>query len=346
MGKRTLRLAILFSVLVFLIFLATMCLTGLTTLVLFRAGILDRFHKDAILLIFAGANIAVGTVVSRFVGKRPLATIVELSKATKEVAKGNFNIRLDENSCAAEIRDMTRNFNVMTKELAGTEMLRNDFVENVSHEFKTPVSAIEGYATLLQSKGLSEEKRQEYTQKILHSTRRLSSLTGNILLLSRLENQEMETEKESFSLDEQLRECILLLEEAWSVKQVELDIELDECNYTGSPELLAQVWQNLLHNAIKFVPENGLVRVRLRKKQDHVLVSVSDSGPGMPGDVLGRIFEKFYQGDPSRAAHGNGLGLALARRVVNLHGGEITAASGEGKGTVFTVILPWRIPPI
>lgn len=340
MHKRPVKLVLLFSIMVFFVLFGTMLLTGLISIILFRAGILDRFHKEAILMILAGVSILVGTLAARIAGRRPLSTIVEISRASKEVAKGNFNIQLSEANCIAEIQEMTRNFNSMARELAGTEMLRDDFVVNVSHEFKTPVSAIEGYATLLQSKTITEEKRLEYTQKILYSTKRLSSLTGNILLLSRLEHQEKEIEKESFSLDEQLRECILLLEEQWSQKNIELDIELAECCYTGNQELLAQVWLNLLGNAIKFAPENGFVRVHLQKKQDTVVISVMDNGQGMSEQVLARIFEKFYQGDPSRASSGNGLGLALARRVVSLHGGEITAVSSKGKETVFTVSLP------
>lgn len=208
------------------------------------------------------------------------------------------------------------------------------------HEFKTPLAAIEGYVTLLQRKGLSEEKRQEYTSRILFNTKRLSSLTGNILLLSRLENQESEIQKESYSLDEQLREIILLYEPQWSEKELDLDIDLDSVMCYGNKDLLAQVWQNLIGNAIKFVADGGRIRILLRQKQSGIEVSIIDNGAGMSEDVMNRIYEKFYQGDTSRSSSGNGLGLTLAKRIVDLHGGTISASSKEGKGTAFTVVIP------
>ena len=194
--------------------------------------------------------------------------------------------------------------------------------------------------TLLQRKGLSEEKRKEYTDRILFNTKRLSALTGNILLLSRLENQEIEIKKESYSLDEQLREILLMYEPQWSGKKLDLDIDLDSVICCGNKELLAQVWQNLIGNAIKFVSDKGNIRVLLRQKQNAIVVSVVDNGPGMSKEVMGRIYEKFYQGDTSRASSGNGLGLTLAKRIVDLHGGTISVSSKEGKGTTFTVSLP------
>ena len=235
---------------------------------------------------------------------------------------------------------MAHNFNLMAKELAGTEILRTDFVENVSHEFKTPLSAIEGYTTLLQRKDLSEEKRQNYTKKILYNTRRLSTLTSNILLLSRLENQEIGIKKETFCLDEQLREILLLLEDGWTEKKLELEIDLDAVDYYGNKDLLAHVWQNILSNAIKFAPENGIIHILLRRENGSLITSITDNGIGMSEDVMRRIFEKFYQGDFSRSSQGNGLGLALAKRIVDLHGGNISVSSKEGKGTTFTVSLP------
>lgn len=190
-------------------------------------------------------------------------------------------------------------------------------------------------------KGLSEEKRLEYSDRILHNTKRLSALTGNILLLSKLENQEVGIERETFCLDEQLREVILLFEDQWTEKNIELDIDLDNADYSGSKELLAQVWQNIFGNAIKFTPQNGKICVHLRNKADRVQVSISDNGSGMDDQTRQRIFEKFYQGDKSRAASGNGLGLTLAKRIVDLHGGEIAVTSRPNVGSTFTVTLPY-----
>lgn len=340
MNKRTLKTAVFFSALVFVILVATMFLNVLFTMAMFRSGILDVQHRESSLIFFAIISVIIGMIISKFAARRPIGSIVEISEATKEIAKGNFNVQMSEDIRVTEIQTMARNFNLMVRELAATEILRNDFVENVSHEFKTPLAAIEGYVTLLQRKGLSEEKRKEYTDRILFNTKRLSALTGNILLLSRLENQEIEIKKESYSLDEQLREILLMYEPQWSGKKLDLDIDLDSVICCGNKELLAQVWQNLIGNAIKFVSDKGNIRVLLRQKQNAIVVSVVDNGPGMSKEVMGRIYEKFYQGDTSRASSGNGLGLTLAKRIVDLHGGTISVSSKEGKGTTFTVSLP------
>lgn len=340
MKKRQWTLIVFFSALVFLLLLATVFLTFGVMFVLFQIGFLQQHDPKTPLIAFAIVSVIIGTILTRVFGKRPLETIVEISDASKEVAKGNFEVRLDENAPAKELRELAHNFNIMTKELASTEMLRNDFIENVSHEFKTPLTAIEGYVTLLQKKDLSEEKRMEYTQKIMVSTKRLSSLVGNILLLSRLENQEIAISKSKFSLDEQVRESLLMLEDQWSRKNLDLDIDMAECDYVGSADLLAQVWQNLLSNAIKFAPEGGTVRIALHQVEAMIWVEISDNGPGIPSELQSRIFEKFYQGDTSRSSQGNGLGLALVKRIVDLHNGEIDVRSAVGKGSTFVVILP------
>lgn len=340
MNKRPMKTAFFFSVMVFVIVGVTMSLTVLFTMCLYRIGAFRTPRLEVPAIVSIVVSIAIGTLLSIFAGQRPIAKIVEISEATKQVAKGNFDVRLDENIPVTELQEMAHSFNIMIKELAGTEMLRSDFIENVSHEFKTPLTAIEGYVTLLQKKGLSEEKRMEYTGKILFNTKRLSTLTGNILLLSQLENQQIEVRKEKFSLDEQLREVVLLFEPRWSAKNLDLDIDLDSEDFYGNSELLAQVWQNVIGNAMKFVSDNGRISVLLRRENAGIRVSVTDDGPGMSKKVAQRVFEKFYQGDPSRSSSGNGLGLALAKRIVDLHGGTIEVASEEGRGTTFTVTLP------
>lgn len=340
MTKHSLKMTVLFSLLVFSVLTATMVFTFFFTMILYRTGILNGEHRETLLFSFAFVSILIGMILSKLAGKRPIAAIIEISNATKEVAKGNFDIQLNENIRAAEIHTMAHNFNVMIRELASIELLRNDFIENVSHEFKTPISAIEGYATLLQKDNLSEEKKREYTQRILINTKRLSSLTGNILVLSRLENQGTEIKRQHFSLDEQLRETILMFESQWSIKNLDLDIDLDTADYFGNQELLAQVWQNVIGNAIKFVSENGRIRVLLRNKETEIKVYIVDNGIGMNQEISSRVFEKFYQGDASRTGSGNGLGLALAKRIVDLHNGSISVSSREGTGTTFTISLP------
>ena len=340
MRKSTFRTTVLFSALVFLILSVTLLLACGVMVFLYHAGILREGHRPMPILAFLFISILLGILFSRVFGKRPIHLIEEFSDATREIARGNFNLQVNEDVPAAEFRTMAHNFNLMARELSHTEMLRNDFVENVSHEFKTPLAAIEGYAILLQKKDLSEEKRQEYTYKILHNTRRLSTLTGNILLLSRLENSEMEIKKESYSLDEQLREVILLLEEKWTEKNIQMEIELDDVTILGNEGLLAHVWQNLLDNAIKFVSDSGTIRIVLHKRAGQAGATFADNGIGMNKEELERIYEKFYQADSSRTTSGNGLGLTLVRRIIDLHHGTIDVKSVPHEGTQFVVTLP------
>ena len=272
------RLSVMFSLLTFLTLTLTILFSALLTLLLIRTGILVRQNRGIVFFVIVVVSVLVGTIISNYAGRHPLTAIVAMSNATQEIAKSNFNVSLDENIRIKELREMAHNFNLMAKELAGTEILRTDFVENVSHEFKTPLSAIEGYATLLQKKDISAEKRQDYTKKILYNTRRLSTLTSNILLLSRLENQEIGIKKESFCLDEQLREILLLLEEGWTEKQLELEIDLDAVDYYGNKDLLAHVWQNILSNAIKFSPAHGIIHILLRRENGSLITSITDNG--------------------------------------------------------------------
>lgn len=334
------RLSVMFSLLTLLTLSLTILFSGVLTVLLLRAGILVQQNREILFLIIAVVSVFVGTVISNYAGRHPLTAIMAMSSAAREVAAGNFDVILDENSQIKELREMAHNFNLMVKELKSTEMLRTDFVENVSHEFKTPLSAIEGYATLLQKKNLDEKKRQEYTKKILYNTQRLSRLSSNILLLSHLENQGIGIRKELFCLDEQLREILLLLENNWTEKNLELDIDLEIADYYGNKDLLAHVWQNLLSNAIKFSHESGTVRIRLYKEDCFLITSITDKGIGMDDEVKRRIFEKFYQGDSSRSSQGNGLGLTLAKRIIDLHGGSISVSSKKGKGSTFMVFLP------
>lgn len=340
MIKAHIKASIILSLLIFLTLSITIILMLVVTLFLVHLGFIDTGNWKISIVVLGSLSIFIGTLISMVISKNQIKTVISISNATKEVIKGNFDIELDENIRAAEINTMVCNFNKMIKELKNTELFRNDFIENVSHEFKTPLSAIEGYATLLQKKDLSRDKQIEYTKKILFNTKRLSSLTGNILLLSRLENQETEIQKETFSLDEQLREIILLFEQQWTNKNLELDVELDSIDYFGNKELLSQVWQNIIGNAIKFVSDNGKIWVLLSKENQRVKVMIVDNGMGMSSEVIQRIYEKFYQGDESHSTSGNGLGLALSKRIIDLHNGEIIVSSKEGKGTTFTIFLP------
>lgn len=338
--KSKLHLTILFSFLVFLILFLTMICLLFFTIFLSEYNLIHIPNNYMGLIWFSSASIFIGTTFSHFIGKKTIRFITSISDATKKVARGDFNVKVDESINVKELNQMAQNFNIMIDELASMEMFRSDFINNVSHEFKTPLAAVEGYATLLQSKNISEEKRQAYVSKIIYNTSRLSELTENILLISRLENQNISISKSEFSLDEQIRQIILLFEQDWTNRNINLDIDLDKVDYTGNEELLAQVWQNIIGNAMKFTPDNGLIKISMKKSNDNITVSVVDNGIGMDKDTQSRIFEKFYQGDKSHALKGNGLGLALVKQIIDFHNGNISVSSQEGKGSTFKIDLP------
>jgi signal transduction histidine kinase len=284
-------------------------------------------------------TILLGTGIAAYTSSKMLQPILKINDAAKKVAKGDFSVRLDERSIALEIEEIAINFNVMVKELSSTETLRSDFVSNVSHEFKTPLAAIEGYTTLLQDETLSRPEQQEYISRILENTARLSRLTQSILSLSQLEHQEIILQKEWFQLDEQIRRVLLGYETLWEEKGLVLDVNLDEVRFYGSKSLLAQVWSNLIDNAIKFSRPNGTLTIRCRREGAAVYVFVKDNGIGMSEEVKKHAFDKFYQGDRSHAEKGSGLGLALVKRIVTLCGGSVSIQSKETVGTEITVSL-------
>ena len=268
--------------------------------------------------------------------------ITRLSRAMRRVGAGDFSLRLETSSRIREIRDTYDNFNLMTRELGATEIVQTDFVSNVSHEFKTPINAIEGYATLLQS-GPQTDEQAMYVEKILLNTRRLNELVSNILLLSRLDNQAINSERRRYRLDEQIRHAVVLLEPKWAAKDLELDVDLDTVDYTGSESLLLHVWINLIDNAIKYDPDGGLLRLRLCRQGDSACFTVEDSGPGIAEEAQSHIFDKFYQADSSRMAEGNGLGLALVKRVLDMCGGTVRVENLPEGGCRFTVVLPLTV---
>ena len=265
--------------------------------------------------------------------------IARLSRAMRQVGAGDFSIRLETSSRIREVRDTYDNFNLMTQELGATEIIQTDFVSNVSHEFKTPINAIEGYATLLQSGSQSSDQAM-YVDKILLNTRRLNELVSNILLLSRVDNQAINTNRTRFRLDEQIRQAIVLLEPKWSEKELDLDVDLETLEYAGNESLLLHVWMNLIDNAIKYDPYGGLLRLRLNRRAGSIVFTVEDSGPGIAPEAQKHIFDKFYQADSSRMSEGNGLGLALVKRVLDVCGGTVYVENLPEAGCRFTVTLP------
>ena len=298
-----------------------------------------EFDNVNLLLEVSVVSLLCGLGFSLLLSKWMFRPIKDLRDAMYRVADGDFDVRLPLNSNSKEIQEVYSGFNLMVHELGTTEMLQRDFTSNVSHEFKTPIAAIEGYSMLLQDGDNLNDDQREYVEKILYNTKRLSSLVGNILLISKLENQSIETNRELYQLDEQIRESLLGMEGAWLDKNIDFDVELDEIKYLGNEGLMRHVWDNLLSNAIKFSPNGGLVRLRLTKEGEKIIFVIEDNGSGIPDDAKKRIFDKFYQHDGSREQEGHGLGLPLVKRILSLCGGHIDVEDAEGGGARFVVTL-------
>ena len=267
--------------------------------------------------------------------------VKQIMAALDQVMQGDFTVRIapvKEFAGETGFNEIIGCLNKMTAELQGTETLRTDFIANVSHELKTPLAVMGNYATMLQKPGISEEDRIAYAKAISQSSRRLAALITNILKLNKLENQQIFPRMDEYDLGEQLCENLLQFEEIWEKKNmsIETDIE-DDVRIRSDAELLSLVWNNLFSNAVKFTPENGTIGVSLKTEGELVIVSVSDTGCGIKPEVGQHIFEKFYQGDTSHATQGNGLGLALVKRVVDILNGEIGVQSVYGQGSTFTV---------
>ncbi len=268
--------------------------------------------------------------------ERPVKRIIA---GAEKVMDGDLSVRIEPVRGAEEgFNAIIDYFNRMVQELSGMETLRTDFIANVSHELKTPLAVIQNYGTLLQQPNLPEEARKDYARTVANAAKRLANLITNILKLNKLENQQIYPAKKRFDLGEQLCECLLTFEDAWEAKNLELETEIEDgVTVESDPELLSLVWNNLFSNAVKFTEDGGTVSLKLYTEEDRAVVEVSDTGCGISPEVGEHIFEKFYQGDTSHATQGNGLGLALVKRVVDIVGGEIAVDSTPGRGSTFTV---------
>ena len=336
-----------FVVIVFIIIAATAAVTGIIFFLLSLFPAINNSLYTSIYPVIAAFGVAciiIGTAFSAITSKFVLARIKNVQDGMREISKGNFSVRVedkDRKNKPSEFGELERTFNKMASDLDGIELFRNDFINNFSHEFKTPIVSIKGFARQLQSESLTDEQRREYVEIISSESERLAKMSTNILLLTKLENQQIVSEKTVFSLDEQIRNSIILLENLWSEKNIELDLDLpDSVEYNFNEEMLSHVWINLITNAINFTCENGKITVKLFENENSVTCSITDNGIGMTEETLNRIFEKFYQGDKSHHANGNGIGLNIVKRIVSLAGGEIKVESSLGKGSTFTVILP------
>lgn len=327
--------------LVFSVMVIAIAVIGCVTILLTKLGLVT-FHRPSFvspvlgMLIF---SVILGTVITAMLSKRILKPIRSVIDATSRVAKGDFDIEIPQIG-VPEVDELANSFNKMAQDLSGIETLRSDFVNNFSHEFKTPIVSIRGFAKLLKQPDISEEERAEYLDIIITESQRLADLSTSVLYLSKVENMEIMGEKETFLLDEQIRRTVLLLEPKWSAKQLELDIELESIQLYGNESMLQQVWVNLLDNAIKNVAEAGHLNVTLYRDANYAICNLQDDGCGMEEETIDHIFDKFYQGDTSHAKQGNGLGLPLVKKIIELCGGSIQVQSTPGEGSLFVVKLP------
>ncbi|WP_242944091.1 HAMP domain-containing sensor histidine kinase [Clostridium sp. N3C] len=324
----------------------TMFIVGAAIIILIQRGVLEH-GKDVprvkhLIINMMTASVLLGSVLTTVTSRIPLKPVNSFINAMNRLASGDYKTRLhfgkhfDKHPTAKELME---SFNHMAEELERTEMLRSDFINNFSHEFKTPIVSIAGFAKLLKQGNLTEEQKMDYINIIEEESLRLAAMATNVLNLTKVENQTILTGVSEFNLSEQIRNCVLLLENKWSKKNIELDINFDEYIVYANEEMLKEVWINLLDNAIKYSDDGGTVRIDITEMESRLLVSISDTGEEIPEGAKERIFRKFYQVDESHSSVGNGIGLAIVKKILDLHGGDITVSSGNRK-TVFTVSLP------
>ena len=324
-----------------MILVASGVLTGTSYMLLFFLGVLPGFlitHVGSPLMIIPMV-ILFSVMLSVRLGRSKLKPMNDMIDAMGKVSQGDFSVRVEEDA-DGEMGELIHSFNDMAQELGSIEMFRKDFINNFSHEFKTPIVSIRGFAKQLERDDLTPEQRREYTEIIVSESERLANMSSNILLLTKLENQQIVTDKVEYALDEQIRSAILLLEKQWCAKEIELNLNLDEVKYVGNEEMMSHIWVNLLNNAIKFSKQGGVLDVSCARRENACVVVIRDHGEGMSEETQKRIFEKFYQGDSAHATEGNGLGLSLVKRIVDLCAGTVQVKSQLGQGTAFTVTLP------
>lgn len=323
-------------------------LTGMIMIyLLVRAGVISaegklRSGAGHILLMMIIVSNLIGSAIAFAVSRIPLEPIRNILRQINRLAAGDFKARLYFGELLAGhpfFKELSNDFNKMAEELENTEMLRGDFINNFSHEFKTPIVSIAGFAKLLRRGDLTEVQKEEYLAVIEEESLRLSSMATNVLNLTKVENQAILTDVSRFNLSEQLRSCILLLADKWEKKELDFQVEFGEYMISASEELLKQVWINLIDNAVKFSPPGGVIEVGIERKADRIVVSVINAGEVIPSESQARIFRKFYQADSSHSREGNGIGLAIAKRVTELHHGRISVQS-ENNRTIFRVELP------
>ncbi len=337
---KRLQLTLLFTVIVFIIMLVTMLLAFTVFFILQRYGITQPSgHWWEPILIFSLISLIIGCILSIIFSKKPLEPIRKVIDASKSIASGDYSVRINLKG-SGELKELNDSFNSMAKELGSVEMLRSDFVNNFSHEFKTPIVSIRGFAKMLKRDDLTDEERIEYLDIIISESERLTELSTNILNLTRIEQQTILTGKKKFNVSEQIRLVISMLDTKWKNKQVSISLDAPELFIVGNESMLQQVWLNLLDNAIKFSDKQGQVVITARRHDNNYVFTFTNYGISVSDDDISHIFDKFYQGDKSHAEKGNGLGLAIADKIIKLHGGTVELEKSDEKKTTFIVRIP------
>lgn len=326
--------------LMFIIMFMAGAVSAATTIILRSTGIINFKSQNLLIMVPLVFNIIIGMMIAGILSYSYVKPIKRLIAATKEISKGNFDVRVKVKERAdSEFAELERSFNSMAQELGSIELFKKSFINDFSHEFKTPIVSIRGFAKQLKSPEIDDATKDAYIDIIVAESERLANLSSNVLLLSRLENQSIISDQSDFMLDEQIRQCILLLEKDWTQKDISFDIDLTPIKVHTSVELISQVWINLLSNAIKFSHQGGTVITRCFVRDGRAVVEIEDNGIGMTSEQLEKIFDKFYQGDPSRKSEGNGLGMSIAGKIVDILKGSIEVRSTPNIGSLFIITL-------
>lgn len=347
--KHRLALTLLFSGVVFSFFIVTMTVVGAVTIFLIRRGVIEPIGSgpkgEHLIPKMMVVSVIIGAILCAVTSRISLRPVNAIINAMNRLASGDYKTRLHlgrilgRHPTAVEI---CNSFNNMAEELEKTEILRSDFINNFSHEFKTPIVSIAGFAKLLKHGNLTDEQKAEYIDIIEEESLRLSAMATNVLNLTKVENQTILTGVSEYNLSEQIRNCVLLLENKWIRKNMTPELDFGEYYIIANEEMFKQVWINLIDNAIKFGDEGTSIGISITETENLIFISVSDTGLEIPSELKERIFQKFYQADESHSSEGNGVGLAVVKQIVKLHGGDVTVSSGNHK-TIFTVSLPKNI---
>ena len=347
--QHRLALTLLFTALVLCFMLGTLVFVGVGLYLLIRFDIVTGPNHSIlsparVIIIFVLSALVFGALVTAYLGRIPMKPVNQLINQMNRLAAGDYKARLNYGGFWSKhptVEELTGSFNRLAEELQNTEMLRSDFINNFSHEFKTPIVSITGFAKLLRKGNLTEEQQEECLRIIEAESLRLSRMATNVLDLTKVENQTILTDITEYNLSEQLRSCILLFVEAMDRKEIELALNFEEHTICANKDMLKQAWINLFSNAVKFSPDGGLIKVKVAEQDENLVVSIMNAGSEIAPEHQKKIFNKFYQADESHSGEGNGIGLAIVKRVVDLHEGAVSVSSGNG-ATTFTVSLPRR----